>query len=232
MLTADEIAGLLAPYIGSTGDGVAGSSTEELPVDWPGVIRQLAVYLELILKWNARMNLTAIREPREIVRRHFGESLMVGTHLGRSWTLLDFGSGAGFPGIPVQLMRPDLLVTLAESHGKKAAFLREVTRVLGLPSEVWSGRVEAMPAGRQFDAVTMRAVDNMGAAVREGVRRARQQMLILGTVRLVDYPELVAGFGTLEKVGLPDSKAGVLLIAGDKVVPRGTGAILARGVDV
>jgi 16S rRNA (guanine527-N7)-methyltransferase len=201
MLTAEEIGGLLAPYAGSAGDGV----------DWPAVYAQLVVYLELILKWNARMNLTAIREPEEIVRRHFGESLFVGRHLGRCGTLLDFGSGAGFPGVPIQLMRPDVQVTLAESQGKKAAFLQEVVRVLGLRTEVWAARVEAMPVERQFDVVAMRAVDTMGVAVGEGAKRAWERMLILGTSGM-DYPE-TQGFGRVEKVRLPGSADGVLLIA-------------------
>jgi 16S rRNA (guanine527-N7)-methyltransferase len=209
MLTTDEIAALLVQYV------ALGSQKQEgtdVPVDWPGVCGQLAVYLELLLKWNSRTNLTAIREPVEIVHRHFGESLLVGANLGKSRTLLDFGSGAGFPGVPVQLMRPDLQVTLAESQGKKAAFLREAVRVLGLQSEVWAGRVESMPSGRQFDAVAMRAVDNMGSAVREAASRAAKRMLILGTADLMGYPEINVGFGTLETVRLPDSKDGVLLI--------------------
>ena len=74
-------------------------------------------------------------------------------------TLLDFGSGAGFPGIPLQLVRSQLQITLAESQGKKAGFLREAIRTLGLTSTVWAQRVENLPADRKFDVVTMRAVD-------------------------------------------------------------------------
>src|ERR1700728_2858710 len=87
---------------------------------------QLSTYLDLLLKWNARTNLTAVRDPQEIVRRHFGESLFAGRHVGTPATLLDLGSGAGFPGIPIALLRPEIAVTLAESQHKKAAFLREV----------------------------------------------------------------------------------------------------------
>jgi len=204
VLTGGEIAGLVRPYVGTS--GAAG-------VDRPEVYEQLAVYLKLIMKWNARMNLTAIREPEEMVRRHFGESLFLGANVGVCSTLLDFGSGAGFPGVPVQLMRPDVQVTLAESQGRKAAFLREVVRELGLPSEVWGGRVEAMPAGRHFDVVAMRAVENMEIAVEEGAARARERLLILGTAGGAGYPVAGSGFRSVETVGLPGLDAGILLIA-------------------
>jgi 16S rRNA (guanine527-N7)-methyltransferase len=145
----------------------------------PRLYSQLSTYLDLLIKWNARTNLTAIREPEEMVRRHFGESLFAGAHLGARLTpgasVLDFGSGAGFPGLPIQLLRPELRVTLAESQGKKSSFLREAVRTLGLTTEVWAGRVEAMPAvngmPRQFDAVTLRAVDNMQQALVEARQR-------------------------------------------------------------
>jgi 16S rRNA (guanine527-N7)-methyltransferase len=161
-LSEERIAYLLRPYVGD----------EEVPSRLYG---QLKTYLELLLRWNAVTNLTAIREPEEIVQRHFGESLFTGlalrSRLPASATLLDFGSGAGFPGLPIHLLLPELAVTLAESQGKKAAFLREAVRLLELPAEVWSARVELMPATRTFDCVTLRAVDNMEAALVEAWRR-------------------------------------------------------------
>ena len=120
----------------------------------------LSTYLELLLKWNARTNMTAIREPSEIVRRHFGESLFLAAHLPPgAATLLDLGSGAGFPGLPVQMARKNLRVVLAESQNKKAAFLREATRLLGVSTEVWADRAEKMVGLRRFDVVALRAVD-------------------------------------------------------------------------
>ncbi len=86
-------------------------------------------------------------------------------HLPACGTLLDLGSGAGFPGLPIQLARPSLRVTLAESQNKKASFLREVVRTLDLPTEVWADRVERMPEGRLFDVVALRAVDNPAVAL-------------------------------------------------------------------
>src|SRR5216683_702933 len=80
---------------------------------------------------------TSIRHPAEIVRRHFGESLFAAQHLGNPDTLLDLGSGAGFPGLPIALLHPEIHVTLAESQNKKATFLREVVRTLNIPVEIW-----------------------------------------------------------------------------------------------
>jgi 16S rRNA (guanine527-N7)-methyltransferase len=79
-------------------------------------------------------------------------------------TLIDFGSGAGFPGIPIALVRPEILVTLGESQAKKAAFLREAVRSLELNASVFDGRIEAMPPAQKFDVVTLRAVDRMAEA--------------------------------------------------------------------
>jgi 16S rRNA (guanine527-N7)-methyltransferase len=203
-LTPENIAKLLQPYVADA----------QMDVDWPRVHAQLALYLELILKWNARTNLTAIRAPEEIVQRHFGESLFVGAQLGECPTLLDFGSGAGFPGIPIQLLRPDIDVTLAESQGKKASFLREAVRTLGLPTEVWSARVESMPKSRQFHTVALRAVDNMNAAIEEASRRAAQCVALLTTRQAqLDLPSFADKFKFSTPVQLPESANGILLIA-------------------
>jgi 16S rRNA (guanine527-N7)-methyltransferase len=121
-------------------------------------------YMQLILRWNARTNLTAIRDEDGILRRHFLESIAAAQALPEGIsTLLDFGSGAGFPGIPVALCRPEISVTLAESQGKKAAFLREAARTLGLSLVVHGGRGESLSTA--FDCIALRAVDKMGEAV-------------------------------------------------------------------
>ena len=200
-MTPDAIAKLLRPYIDRTGFAEKGP-------DWPHIYPRLAIYLELILKWNAKTNLTAIRTPEEMVRRHFGESLFAGLRLRECPTMLDYGSGAGFPGIPIQLIRPDISVTLAESQGKKAAFLREAVRTLGIAAEIWAERVEAMPSGRRFHTVALRAVDNMDAALSTAALRAETQMMVLGTSR-TKFP---AGFEISESVALPESADGLLLI--------------------
>lgn len=179
-----------------------------------GILPRLSEYLDLLLKWNARTNLTAIREPEDIVGRHFGESLFAANHLGVCDTLLDLGSGAGFPGIPIALLRPEIHITLAESQGKKAAFLREVIRTLNLPSvEVWAGRAEAMPPERRFHTVVLRAVDNMASALSAAESRALQRIVML-TIDSTTTPAL-SGFTKRTRIPIPNSYGRILLI-GDR----------------
>src|SRR6476661_5653793 len=108
-------------------------------------LQQLSQYLDLLLRWNAKTNLTSVREPEEIVTRHFGESLFLARHVSREQlrTAIDLGSGAGFPGIPLKIYAPHIAVTLIESQNKKATFLNEVIRRLTLMNiNVLSGRAE------------------------------------------------------------------------------------------
>jgi 16S rRNA (guanine527-N7)-methyltransferase len=195
-LSESAIANLLTPYL------------SEVPAI---LLPQLSTYLDLLLKWNARTNLTAIRDPEEIVRRHFGESLFAAQHLNPGTTsLLDFGSGAGFPGLPIALLRPDIHVTLAESQNKKATFLREAARSLNLLStEVWPDRVESMPAIRQFHTVALRAVDNMAAAIASAAPRATHQLLLLTS----SIPALPEGFTATTPLPIPNSETSILLRA-------------------
>lgn len=140
---------------------IAGGQTE-LEAEQP---RRFEAYLALLMRWNARINLTAIRDQEGILARHFVESIACARALPAGIaTLLDFGSGAGFPGIPIAICRTEIEVTLAESQGKKAAFLQEAVRVLGLRGKVHSGRAEAL--GGHFDCVVLRAVERMPQAVR------------------------------------------------------------------
>lgn len=201
-LDRDHIAELLEPYI---------SSPHNLNVDWQRVFGQLASYLNLLVKWNNRMNLTAIRSPEEMVQRHFGESLFAGMHVVPCESLLDFGSGAGFPGLPIQILRPNLAVTLAEARQKKASFLREVVRSLDLPTEIWAGRVEQMPADRQFSVVTLRAVDVMGEAVAAASQRAADRLIVLGTQDAA-YPGLTEEFSGPAITAIPQSSDGALMV--------------------
>src|SRR5208282_3782360 len=126
-------------------------------------------------------------------------------------TLLDYGSGGGFPGIPIALCRPEIRVTLAESQGKKASFLREAVRVLAIHAEVYAGRVEDMDAGREFDAVTLRAVDKMHAAIKGAASRVGES----GWLVLLASPETVLlpnGF-TGRELAIPESESRVLILA-------------------
>jgi 16S rRNA (guanine527-N7)-methyltransferase len=138
------------------------------PLD-PALAIQFEDYLSLLLRWNARVNLTAARDQEGILSRHFVESIACARVVPAGIeTLLDFGSGAGFPGIPIALCRPEIAVTLGESQGKKAAFLQEAVRVLGISAKVYAERAELLAT--QFACVTLRAVDRMPHAVETAVR--------------------------------------------------------------
>jgi 16S rRNA (guanine527-N7)-methyltransferase len=135
-----------------------------LPTIEDSIADRFDTYLSLILRWNARTSLTAIRNQEGIISRHFVESIASAAAVPENVrTLLDFGSGAGFPGIPIALCRPEISVTLAESQNKKAAFLREAVRSLGLKTAVHGGRAESLATA--FDCVILRAVDRMETAV-------------------------------------------------------------------
>jgi 16S rRNA (guanine527-N7)-methyltransferase len=138
----------------------------------PSLASRFESYLSLILRWNARINLTAVRDEDSILSRHFVESIACARALPAGVaTLLDFGSGAGFPGIPIALCRPEIAVTLAESNGKKAAFLQEAIRILDITAKVHSERAESLQV--LFDCVTLRAVDRMELAVQAAARLVR-----------------------------------------------------------
>jgi 16S rRNA (guanine527-N7)-methyltransferase len=175
---------------------------------------QFDAYLDLLLRWNQRVSLTAVREPEQIIRRHFAECAFAAEYLPRDiQTLLDYGSGAGFPGIPFAICHPGISVTLAEAQGKKAAFLREALRVLGLSGEVYDGRVEAMPDQLQFDAVTMRAAEKMALAVPVAVGRARRYLLLLTTEDSVPaFRELTPELEWQRPVPLPNTVQMILAI--------------------
>jgi 16S rRNA (guanine527-N7)-methyltransferase len=148
-MNADEIAHLLRPFLGP--DSLSNNQ-----------LSRVAIYLELLLKWNAKINLTAIRNPQEILTRHFGESFFAARHLvsddASLSSAIDIGSGAGFPGLPMKIWSTNLALTLIESNGKKATFLREVCRALELGGiKVISKRAEDIKA--QADLVTLRAVE-------------------------------------------------------------------------
>jgi 16S rRNA (guanine527-N7)-methyltransferase len=119
---------------------------------------KLLAYLQLIGKWNKVHNLTAVREPGQMVVLHLLDSLSVLPHLAGARTVLDVGTGAGLPGIPLAIARPDLAVTLLDSSHTKATFLRQAKAELALPNvEVACERVESWQPAALFDVVVSRA---------------------------------------------------------------------------
>jgi 16S rRNA (guanine(527)-N(7))-methyltransferase RsmG len=125
---------------------------------------QVAVYTDLLLRWNKAVNLTAIRRAEEIVTRHFGESMYLATKVKFDGPLLDIGSGAGFPGLALKISLPELHEVLLEPVAKKRAFLKEVVRACELTHvDVLGDRVEEFAAGHEsmFKAATVRAVGGL-----------------------------------------------------------------------
>ena len=119
----------------------------------------LLAYLALLARWNATYNLTAIRDPREMLVKHLLDSLAMQPFVRDLRTLADLGTGPGLPGIPLAIATPSLHVTLVESNGKKARFLREAVRQLKLGNvAVAESRIEAFDPPQRFDAITARAL--------------------------------------------------------------------------
>ncbi|HLY62855.1 MAG TPA: 16S rRNA (guanine(527)-N(7))-methyltransferase RsmG [Terriglobia bacterium] len=138
-----------------------------------GQIGQMLVYLELLLRWNPKINLTSIRSPEEMITRHFGESLYLARWVQLKGKLLDIGSGAGFPGLALKIAFPELEATLLEPVGKKRAFLKEVVRACEFKSvEVRSERLDEFvhgSFGAKFGAVTTRAVGDFKHLIPEAL---------------------------------------------------------------
>jgi 16S rRNA (guanine527-N7)-methyltransferase len=234
------IAGLLAPFL----DSASALS--------PTQLEHISTYIDLLVRWNSRMNLTAIRTPEQIVTRHFGESLFAAKRLfphgnavspnsnvpanlappgpGRIEVLkstatvdetaapvqlMDFGSGAGFPGLPIKIWSPSATVALIESNHKKVAFLREVIRSLRLTDiNVISARAEDVPGG-SAGTVTLRAVEHftqiLPIAVRLLVPTGRLALLI-GNSQLEQAKQAGANVSWSPPESLPNSREAVLLV--------------------
>ncbi len=139
---------------------IKGAQALGLDLD-PATLERFRLYLEELKTWNARINLTAIKTDREIIVKHFLDSLAVLPFLDEPDSLADLGSGAGFPGLVLKLMRPDMALTLVEARGKKAGFLEYLVLRLQL-SEVEVSQVHLTPLlarkwGPRFAAVVSRA---------------------------------------------------------------------------
>jgi 16S rRNA (guanine527-N7)-methyltransferase len=134
----------------------------------PGVPEKLLAYRDLLMKWNRVYNLTAIKDPKEVLVSHLLDSLAILPWAGEAGRLLDVGSGGGLPGIPLAIARPSLAVTLVESAGKKSAFQRQAVIELGLRQvESWRGRVEdfSVPEEGKFDRIVSRAFADLALFV-------------------------------------------------------------------
>lgn len=138
-----------------------GAGLDALGID-RGHADALLHYLALLLRWNRTYNLTAVRDPAAMVTLHLLDALAMHPHLNGITTLADLGTGAGLPGIPLAIVRPNLHVSLVESNGKKARFMREVLRRLALDNAtVFESRIEALDRPGQYQAITARALASL-----------------------------------------------------------------------
>lgn len=170
-----RIAGLLEPFLAHPDFGSGHQTGKAAGVLSPAQLNSILMYIDILSRWNSRINLTAIRDPEEIVTRHFGESLFAARHLfpekdEDSDSVADLGSGAGFPGIPMKLWAPGINLTLIESSQKKSVFLREVCRALELSHvEVRNVRAENLAPGL-FKIVALRAVERFSEILPSAAR--------------------------------------------------------------
>jgi 16S rRNA (guanine527-N7)-methyltransferase len=191
--------------------------------------QHISTYIDLLLRWNARINLTAIRDPEQIVIRHFGESLFAAQILFPcsfsvppvlkdldAPRVADLGSGAGFPGIPLKLWAPQISLTLIESNHKKCAFLREVARALTLTNiNIQNARVETIPA-QSFDLVTLRAVERFEKILPVAANllaHAGALALLIGASQLAEARVTLPALSWFDPIPVPQSTSRVLLIA-------------------
>jgi 16S rRNA (guanine527-N7)-methyltransferase len=188
-------------------------------------LRLTSIYIDLLLKWNARINLTAVREAEEIVTRHFGESFFAAEILRAQavpQTAIDLGSGAGFPGIPLAMSILETRMTLIESNQKKSTFLREVIAALKLKNAVvLTGRGE--DCADQAGLVTMRAVERFEKALPTADRLAApggRLALMIGALQITPAKALVKDVEWSQPVIVPGGHSRVLLV-GTKIVKVG-----------
>jgi 16S rRNA (guanine527-N7)-methyltransferase len=175
----------------------------------------ISSYIDVLLKWNQVINLTAIRQPEEVLRRHFGESLFAARNLlapDSSDSVIDVGSGAGFPGVVLKIFAPSIRLTLVESHGKKATFLRELSRTLHL-SDVQVIQERAERLQDRATLVTFRAVEKFekilctaASLVAPGGRLGA----LIGASQLTAAATILPG--EWRSIAIPESESRVLAI--------------------
>jgi 16S rRNA (guanine527-N7)-methyltransferase len=215
----------------------------------PSQLEQISTYIDLLQRWNARINLTAIRHEEEIVTRHFGESFFLARHLFPTLEgapsklrlggdvpgstahcplptdhcpprVLDIGSGAGFPALPLKIWAPPIHLTLVESNHKKAAFLREVARALTLTNvNVITDRVETVAGRRapdfpQAEVVTLRAVERFETILPQALSFLAPQGAVALLITTPQIPQLtnLTPLKWCPPIHIPQSHSKVLLI--------------------
>lgn len=188
-------------------------------------LQDISTYIDILQRWNARVNLTGIRSEEEIVTRHFGESFFAAAHMfptsdGQARlknpaapAVVDVGSGAGFPGIPIKLWAPEVSLTLIEANHKKATFLREVTRSLALTGvNIQNTRAENVET--EFDLVTLRAVEQFETILPIAASLLAPSALISLLISTAQLPKALSTPKVVWRppIPLPQSTSRVLLV--------------------
>jgi len=239
------IAELLQPFLISSPNSCHSEqgrrSGEEPAVLSATQLQHISTYIDILQRWNARINLTAIRNEEEIVTRHFGESLFAARYLfppassvfpvtsvvkgfdsandQRLTTndrVADVGSGAGFPGLPIKLWAPEISLTLIESNQKKAAFLREVARALTLTHiNIQNVRAEDLDPDQTFDLVTLRAVERFAAILPTAAKLVApggRLALLIGSSQVKEAQTILPELSWQPEIAIPGSKARTMLV--------------------
>jgi 16S rRNA (guanine527-N7)-methyltransferase len=200
----DRIAELLVPFL----EGSALSTAQ---------LERLSAYLDLLVKWNSKINLTAVRNSDEIVTRHFGESLFAARQLFPepiAESVIDVGSGAGFPGIPMKIWNESAVLLLIESSQKKAVFLREVVRMLGL-DRVSIETARAEKAAVRAELVTLRAVERFDQILKTAhglLKTSGRLALLIGESQLKAANSALPDLDWQSPVPIPLSQNRTLLV--------------------
>lgn len=163
MITPPELPGAIAALAPRLREGLL-----RLGVD-AGLADPLLAYLALLQRWNGAYNLTAVRDPQQMLGLHLLDSLSILADVPAEGALVDIGSGAGLPGIPLAIVRPRLAVSLVEPVGKKARFLREVVRRLKLANvRVFDCRAEQVDEPGRYDCLSARALGSLAQLIAFG----------------------------------------------------------------
>jgi 16S rRNA (guanine527-N7)-methyltransferase len=189
---------------------------------------QVSTYLELLLHWNSTpakrgVNLTSVREPEQIITRHFGESFFLASQVfptepATNMSAIDVGSGAGFPGLPLKIYAPRLELTLIESQQKKATFLRETVRALTLTDiNIFRGRLNAFAERNSSgaDLVTLRAVERFAQALPAAAKLLANNgrlALLIGSSQIELTQRSLTEFKWQPPLAVPLSYGRVLLV--------------------
>ena len=204
-MTIKEIAGLLESFLSP--DSLSNAQLE-----------LVSKHLDLLLKWNSKINLTAVRSPQEIVQRHFGESFFAARQIAKLVSIpssaIDVGSGAGFPGVPLRMWLPEIKLMLIESNQKKATFLREVIRALNFAdTEIFYDRAESLTT--QADLVTLRAVEQFDRVLSDAsalVKTGGDLLAMIGKDQIEAAKDSLPNYHWFEPIAIPlsDQRFGLI----------------------